>query len=171
MDFGLFYYCQGRGVPHDQAYHEMLDEIALAETLGFGEGWFAEHHCTDYSLLPSPNLMIASAVQRTSHVRFGNYVNAMSFHHPLRLAADGRSGSFQTRRRGLRTPRKRIMPRDSARHTRTACLGSEGLLRSRANVQDLRLEQYQNVALSKEELTWGLHACIPVQMAKHTSKN
>src|SRR2546426_246997 len=62
MDFGLFYYCQGRGVPHDQAYAEMLDQIALAETLGFGECWFAEHHFTDYSLLPSPNLMIAAAL-------------------------------------------------------------------------------------------------------------
>jgi alkanesulfonate monooxygenase SsuD/methylene tetrahydromethanopterin reductase-like flavin-dependent oxidoreductase (luciferase family) len=88
MDFGLFYYCQGRGVPHDQAYSEMLDQIVLAETLGFGECWFAEHHFTDYSLLPSPNLMIASAVQRTRRMRFGNYVNAMSFHHPLRLAAE-----------------------------------------------------------------------------------
>jgi alkanesulfonate monooxygenase SsuD/methylene tetrahydromethanopterin reductase-like flavin-dependent oxidoreductase (luciferase family) len=88
MDFGLFYYCQGRGVPHDQAYHEMLDQIVLAERLGFGECWFAEHHFTDYSLLPSPNLMIASAAQRTRHMRFGNYVNAMSFHHPLRLAAE-----------------------------------------------------------------------------------
>jgi hypothetical protein len=29
MDFGLFYYCQGRGVPHDQAYAEMLDQITL----------------------------------------------------------------------------------------------------------------------------------------------
>jgi len=88
MDFGLFYYCQGRGVPHDQAYAEMLDQIALAETLGFGECWFAEHHFTDYSLLPSPNLMIASAIQRTTRMRFGNYVNALSFHHPLRLAAE-----------------------------------------------------------------------------------
>jgi len=41
MDFGLFYYCQGRGVPHDQAYAEMLDQITLAEALGFGECWFA----------------------------------------------------------------------------------------------------------------------------------
>ena len=88
MDFGLFYYCQGRGVPHDQAYAEMLDQIALAETLGFGECWFAEHHFTDYSLLPSPNLMIASALQRTTRMRFGNYVNALPFHHPLRLAAE-----------------------------------------------------------------------------------
>jgi alkanesulfonate monooxygenase SsuD/methylene tetrahydromethanopterin reductase-like flavin-dependent oxidoreductase (luciferase family) len=88
MDFGLFYYCQGRGVPHDQAYAEMLDQIALAETLGFGECWFAEHHFTDYSILPSPNLMIASAIQRTERMRFGNYVNALSFHHPLRLAAE-----------------------------------------------------------------------------------
>jgi alkanesulfonate monooxygenase SsuD/methylene tetrahydromethanopterin reductase-like flavin-dependent oxidoreductase (luciferase family) len=88
MDFGLFYYCQGRGVPHDQAYAEMLDQIALAETLGFGECWFAEHHCTDYSLLPSPNLIVAAAVQRTTRMRFGNYVNALPFHHPLRLAAE-----------------------------------------------------------------------------------
>jgi alkanesulfonate monooxygenase SsuD/methylene tetrahydromethanopterin reductase-like flavin-dependent oxidoreductase (luciferase family) len=88
MDFGLFYYCQGRGVPHDQAYAEMLDQIALAESLGFGECWFAEHHCTDYSLLPSPNLMVASAIQRTGRMRFGNYVNALPFHHPLRLAAE-----------------------------------------------------------------------------------
>src|SRR5262244_2545368 len=88
MDFGLFYYCQGRGVLHAQAYAEMLDQIALAETLGFGECWFAEHHFTDYSLLPSPNLMIAAALQRTRHMRFGNYVNVLPFHHPLRLAAE-----------------------------------------------------------------------------------
>ena len=88
MDFGLFYYCQGRGVPHDQLFHETLDQIALAERLGFGECWFAEHHFTDYSVLPSPNLMIASALPRTTRMRFGNYVNALSFHHPLRLAAE-----------------------------------------------------------------------------------
>jgi alkanesulfonate monooxygenase SsuD/methylene tetrahydromethanopterin reductase-like flavin-dependent oxidoreductase (luciferase family) len=66
----------------------MLDQIALAEALGFGECWFAEHHFTDYSLLPSPNLMIAAALQRTRRMRFGSYVNALSFHHPLRLAAE-----------------------------------------------------------------------------------
>jgi alkanesulfonate monooxygenase SsuD/methylene tetrahydromethanopterin reductase-like flavin-dependent oxidoreductase (luciferase family) len=88
VDFGLFYYCQGRGVGHDQAYAEMLDQIVLAEQLGFGECWFAEHHFTDYSLLPSPNLLIAAAAQRTRRMRFGNYVNALPFHHPLRLAAE-----------------------------------------------------------------------------------
>jgi alkanesulfonate monooxygenase SsuD/methylene tetrahydromethanopterin reductase-like flavin-dependent oxidoreductase (luciferase family) len=88
VNFGLFYYCQGRGVPHDQAYAEMLDQIALAETLGFEECWFAEHHFTDYSVLPSPNLMIAAALQRTRRMRFGNYVNVLPFHHPLRLAAE-----------------------------------------------------------------------------------
>ena len=82
MDFGLFYYCQGRGVPHD------LDQIALAESIGFGECWFAEHHITDYSLLPSPNLMIAAALQRTRRMRFGNYINVLPMHHPLRLVAE-----------------------------------------------------------------------------------
>ena len=88
MDFGLFYYCQGRGVPHDQAYAEMLDQIALADALGFGECWFAEHHFTDYSLLPSPNLIIGAALQRTRRMRFGNYINILPMHHPLRLAAE-----------------------------------------------------------------------------------
>jgi len=88
MDFGLFYYCQGRGVPHDQIYAETLEQIVLAERLGFRECWFAEHHFTDYSLLPSPNLMIASGLQRTERMRFGNYVNILPFHNPGRLAAE-----------------------------------------------------------------------------------
>lgn len=88
MDFGLFYYCQGRGAPHDQIYAETLDQIALAERLGFGECWFAEHHFSDYSLLPSPNLLIAAALQRTTRMRFGNYINVLPFHNPVRLAAE-----------------------------------------------------------------------------------
>jgi alkanesulfonate monooxygenase SsuD/methylene tetrahydromethanopterin reductase-like flavin-dependent oxidoreductase (luciferase family) len=52
------------------------------------ETWFAEHHFTDYSVLPSPNLMIAAALQRTERMRFGNYVNILPFHHPGRLAAE-----------------------------------------------------------------------------------
>lgn len=88
MDFGLFFYCQGRGVPDDQAYAEILDQIVLAEQLGFRECWFAEHHFTDYSVLPSPNLMIAAAVQRTRRMRFGNYINILPFHNPMRLAAE-----------------------------------------------------------------------------------
>jgi alkanesulfonate monooxygenase SsuD/methylene tetrahydromethanopterin reductase-like flavin-dependent oxidoreductase (luciferase family) len=88
VDFGLFFYCQGRGVPDDQAYAEILDQIALAEQLGFQECWFAEHHFTDYSVLPSPNLMIAAAVQRTQRMRFGNYINILPFHNPARLAAE-----------------------------------------------------------------------------------
>lgn len=88
MNFGLFYYCQGRGVPHDQAYAEILDQIALAESVGFTECWFAEHHFTDYSVLPSPNLMIAASLQRTRQMRFGNYINILPMHNPLRLAAE-----------------------------------------------------------------------------------
>ncbi len=88
MDFGLFFYCQGRGVPHHRAYAEMLEQIELGEQLGFSEAWFVEHHFTDYSLLPSPNLIVASAIQRTKHMRFGNYINVLPIHHPVRLAAE-----------------------------------------------------------------------------------
>lgn len=33
-------------------------------------------------------LQRAEAIQRTTHMRFGNYVNALPLHHPLRLAAE-----------------------------------------------------------------------------------
>src|SRR5438093_1816335 len=150
MDFGLFYYCQGGGVPHDQAYAEMLDQIALAETLGFGECWFAEHHFTDYSLLPSPNLMIAAALQRTTRMRFGNYVNVLPFHHPLRLAAeaatlDNLARAVRLRHRQGRPARRvrqaRLELRRGARHDRGGHRDpSEALARGQRRARGALLE-------------------------------
>lgn len=36
MDFGLFFYCQGRGVPDDQAYVEMIGIDTLLLVASFG---------------------------------------------------------------------------------------------------------------------------------------
>ncbi len=40
-------------------------------------------------MIASPNLMVASAAQRTSRIRLGPAVNVLPFHHPIRLAEEG----------------------------------------------------------------------------------
>ncbi|MCF8565087.1 LLM class flavin-dependent oxidoreductase [Alicyclobacillus tolerans] len=76
------------GPKQTQVYNDHLDEWVLAEELGFDEVWLSEHHFTDYNLMPSPNLMIASLAQRTKAIRLGIMINAVPFHDPVRLAEE-----------------------------------------------------------------------------------
>jgi alkanesulfonate monooxygenase SsuD/methylene tetrahydromethanopterin reductase-like flavin-dependent oxidoreductase (luciferase family) len=87
--FGTFSYNQRRpDVPEQQAFEELLDQIELTERFGFDEAWFAEHHHSDYGMLASPNLIIAALARRTQHLRFGNLVNVVALHDPIRLAEE-----------------------------------------------------------------------------------
>ncbi|HEY3115372.1 MAG TPA: LLM class flavin-dependent oxidoreductase [Chloroflexota bacterium] len=89
MRFGTFSYAQWRpGIPEPQAFNELIEQILLTERLGFDEAWFAEHHHSDYGMLSSPNLLTASLAPRTQHLRFGNLVNALPLHDPMRLAEE-----------------------------------------------------------------------------------
>lgn len=89
MRCGLFNYNQGRwGASQTELMDDLLAQIVLAEELGLEDCWFTEHHFSDYSVLPVPNLVIAAAAQRTMRMRFGNLVNVLPFHDPLRLAEE-----------------------------------------------------------------------------------
>jgi len=89
MRFGTFSYNQARPkVAERQAFEELLAQIEFTERLGFNEAWFAEHHHSDYGLLASPNLIIAALASRTERLRFGNLVNALPLHDPMRLAEE-----------------------------------------------------------------------------------
>jgi alkanesulfonate monooxygenase SsuD/methylene tetrahydromethanopterin reductase-like flavin-dependent oxidoreductase (luciferase family) len=89
MNFGTFFYNQARsGVPEQRLFEEVIEQVALSEQLGFDEAWFAEHHHSDYSILPSPNLLIAACSQRTRRMRLGNLINILPFHDPIRLAEE-----------------------------------------------------------------------------------
>lgn len=86
MRFGLFCLMQRPGVPFTALFDEQLDEIVHAEQLGFDEVWFAEHHFANEAIAPAPNLFVAALAQRTSHMRLGNMINVLPFHHPVQLA-------------------------------------------------------------------------------------
>jgi alkanesulfonate monooxygenase SsuD/methylene tetrahydromethanopterin reductase-like flavin-dependent oxidoreductase (luciferase family) len=89
MRFGLFEIAQQVGGKSTaEIYRDLLDEMVLAEQLGFDAVYFAEHHFSDYSIIPSPNLLIAALSQRTSRVRIGTLVNVLPFHNPVRMAEE-----------------------------------------------------------------------------------
>jgi alkanesulfonate monooxygenase SsuD/methylene tetrahydromethanopterin reductase-like flavin-dependent oxidoreductase (luciferase family) len=70
-------------------YGEYLDQLALAETLGFDAVGVNEHHQNAYGLMPSPNIIAACLAQRTSRVKILILGNALPLYdHPLRVAEE-----------------------------------------------------------------------------------
>lgn len=90
MKFGLFY--QLPCAP-DQSepvrYQETIDQITLADELGFDIAWLAElHFFRPFSIMPGPLFVATAAAQRTRRIRFGTGVTLLPFHHPLRIAEE-----------------------------------------------------------------------------------
>ena len=70
-----------------QAVADWLDEIALADQLGFGCAWLVEHHfMRGYSHCSKPEILLAAAAQRTQRLRLGLGVIPAPYHHPVHLA-------------------------------------------------------------------------------------
>ena len=58
----------------------------VMDDLGYDEAWIGEHHSAGYELIASPELFIATAAERTRHIKFGTGVSSLPYHHPLMLA-------------------------------------------------------------------------------------
>ena len=71
-----------------RTYAEHLTAWEEADRLGFDGIGFNEHHCSPYGLMNSPNLMAASAAQRTKRAKLLIYGNLLPLHEPLRLAEE-----------------------------------------------------------------------------------
>ena len=71
-----------------RTYAEHLDAWQLIDELGYDGLGFNEHHCSPYGLMNSPNLMAASAAQRTKRCKLLIYGNLLPLHEPLRLAEE-----------------------------------------------------------------------------------
>jgi alkanesulfonate monooxygenase SsuD/methylene tetrahydromethanopterin reductase-like flavin-dependent oxidoreductase (luciferase family) len=70
-------------------YNEYLDELEEAERLGFDGLCVNEHHQSAYGTMPSPNLMAATLVRRTTRARIALLGNAIGLRdQPLRVAEE-----------------------------------------------------------------------------------
>jgi alkanesulfonate monooxygenase SsuD/methylene tetrahydromethanopterin reductase-like flavin-dependent oxidoreductase (luciferase family) len=77
MKFGLFYELQlprpWRPDDEYKLYKNTLDEIELADRLGFDCIWTVEHHfLEEYSHCSAPEVLLAAASQRTKRIRLGH---------------------------------------------------------------------------------------------------
>jgi limonene 1,2-monooxygenase len=68
------------------ALHHHLDTIVLLDQLGFDEAWIGEHHSGGFELVGAPEIIIATAAERTRRIKLGAGAYSLPFHHPLILA-------------------------------------------------------------------------------------
>src|SRR5262245_11059507 len=93
MKFDLLYELQ-TPKPHDErsewrSYKEALEQIVLADRLGYDTVWAVEHHfLTEFAHCSAPEVFLAAASQRTSRIRLGHGVTLLPhrFNHPIRVA-------------------------------------------------------------------------------------
>ncbi len=92
MDFGLFSNGQRYNEIARDTYAQDLDEVILADELGFKEAWISEHgtfvsfHAPDQ--MPSADLFICKAAALTKNIRLGPGIRPLPFFHPLQVATD-----------------------------------------------------------------------------------
>ncbi|MFZ5834270.1 MAG: LLM class flavin-dependent oxidoreductase [Pseudomonadota bacterium] len=93
MKFGVFYELQlprpwNEGDEH-RLFHEALDQVVLADRLGFDYAWEVEHHFLDeYSHASSPEVFLSFAAARTKNIRVGHGIRQVipNYNHPARTA-------------------------------------------------------------------------------------
>ncbi len=91
MKFGIFYEHQlPRPWTDDGEYtllHNSLEEIELADRLGYDYAWEVEHHfLEEYSHSSAPEVFLAAASQRTERIRLGHGIVQLTTNHPARVA-------------------------------------------------------------------------------------
>ena len=93
MKFGLIYELQQQKPWEEnqehKTYHDALDQIELADKVGFHYAWEVEHHfLVEYSHSSAPEVFLAAASQRTKNIRLGQGVALLPypFNHPVRVA-------------------------------------------------------------------------------------
>ncbi len=91
MKLGLLYEMQrpyeGTNVDEHQLYKEVIEQVVLAEEMGFDSFWLVEHHfLTGFSASPCPEVMLGALSKLTTRIRLGFGVSILPYHHPVRVA-------------------------------------------------------------------------------------
>ena len=91
MKFGIFYELQ---LPRPwlpggelELYRNALDQVELADRLGYDYAWEVEHHfLEEYSHSPAPEVFLGAASQRTKQIRLCHGIMQLTTTHPARCA-------------------------------------------------------------------------------------
>ncbi|MDH3739296.1 MAG: LLM class flavin-dependent oxidoreductase [Alphaproteobacteria bacterium] len=90
MEFGIFNLMnrRDRSQTPAQIIAQTVEQVQAAESAGFGAAWFAEHHFTNYSITPSPLLMVAHVAPQTLRIKLGTAVVLPALYEPARLLGE-----------------------------------------------------------------------------------
>ena len=87
MKFGLAYEMQRPELDDHAVIEETIEQICLADAMGFDYVWFVEHHfLTTFSMSPCPEVMFGALSRLTKRIRLGFGVVILPYHHPIRVA-------------------------------------------------------------------------------------
>lgn len=87
MRFGMMYLFSEFGtIPQAQVFKEFIEEVELAEELGFDSVWLPEHHFSVYGILGDTLTLAAALAQRTKRIKIGTAVVLLPLQHPVRVA-------------------------------------------------------------------------------------
>ncbi|CAN0320743.1 unnamed protein product, partial [Phaeothamnion confervicola] len=91
VKFGIFYELQlPKPWTRDDEYrllNHALDQVELADGLGYDYAWEVEHHfLEEYSHSSAPEVFLAAASQRTKNIRLGHGIVQLPTNHPARVA-------------------------------------------------------------------------------------
>ncbi len=91
MRFGIMYDFRNPArwhIPSPEFYRAMLDQMVVAEDLGYDHVWLTEHHFTEDAYNPASLSMAAAIAVKTRRIRIGTFVLLAPFIHPVRAAED-----------------------------------------------------------------------------------
>ena len=93
MKFGIFFELSLARPWDDESehrlYHDALEQVRLADELGFDYVWAVEHHfLEEYSHCSAPDLFLAAAAMQTRRIRLGQGIAVCvpQINHPIRIA-------------------------------------------------------------------------------------
>jgi alkanesulfonate monooxygenase SsuD/methylene tetrahydromethanopterin reductase-like flavin-dependent oxidoreductase (luciferase family) len=89
MKFGIFLLMQSPDMlPSSEIYQNAIDQVRLADDLGFDYVVAAEHHFSSYGFLPNPLMLISTLAQHTKRVRFSTAVVVLPLRNPIQIAEE-----------------------------------------------------------------------------------
>src|SRR5260370_26213708 len=92
MDLSVFYEIQTSDVSPAavrRAYDQTIEQVILADELGYRTAWFVEHHfLPGYCFCPAAELFLTYLASKTKRIRLGHGIVQLPFriNHPLRVA-------------------------------------------------------------------------------------
>jgi limonene 1,2-monooxygenase len=63
-----------------------LELLTWLDELAFDEAWVGEHHSAGWEYIASPEIFLATAAERTKHIKLGTGVVSLPYQHPMLVA-------------------------------------------------------------------------------------